>query len=166
MTTRPVRQREAGEEGIPETRYERTIRRMLEERQANLTGEIVSKGTSWGQNRQGYVRNFSVGLVPTQWTVFQEHVIKHSGKHRHQGGFGLYVLAGEGYSIIEGERYDWKKGDLLLLPIARGGVEHQHFETGPDGENHWIAFWYEPFRRAVGDVMEQIEENPFYDASE
>ena len=36
-------------------------------------------------------------------------------------------LAGEGYSIIEDQRYDWKKGDTLVIPVF---AWHQHFNTG------------------------------------
>ena len=64
-----------------------------------------------------------------------------SGKHRHQGGLLIYVLEGKGYSIVNGERKDWQKGDLVLLPMVPGGVEHQHFNVEPEkGAARWIAF--------------------------
>lgn len=161
--TEQVRERERESDEVPETRYERVIREMMAARQVQLTGDLVSEGTPWQQNRQGLVRNYDVGLVPIGWNIFREHVQRHSGKHRHQGGLALYVLAGEGYSVVDGQRHDWKAGDLLLLPVQPGGVEHQHFDTGSDGETHWIAFWYKPWREALGDVMVQITNNPVFD---
>ncbi len=47
---------------------------------------------------------------------------------------------GEGYSVVDGERLDWEAGDLLLLPLQPGGVEHQHFNRSPDQPVKWIAF--------------------------
>ena len=61
------------------------------------------------------------------WRVFSHDLKTQSGKHRHQGGLVIYVIIGKGYSVVDGERVDWQAGDLLLLPIKPGGVEHQHF---------------------------------------
>ena len=55
------------------------------------------------------------------------------------------MITGKGYSVVDGERIDWQAGDLLLLPIKPGGVEHQHFNINPGSECRWIAFSYMPF---------------------
>ncbi len=51
----------------------------------------------------------------------------HSGKHSHMEAL-LYVLEGEGYSIINGERLDWKQG--TFLHITGPQTVHQHWNTG------------------------------------
>lgn len=51
----------------------------------------------------------------------------HSGKHSHMEAV-LYVLQGEGYSIVDGERINWKKGTLFQVPGPM--TVHQHFNTG------------------------------------
>lgn len=51
----------------------------------------------------------------------------HSGKHSHMEAI-LYVLQGEGYSIIDGEKILWKKGTLLQVQGPQ--TVHQHFNTG------------------------------------
>lgn len=51
----------------------------------------------------------------------------HSGKHSHMEA-AIYVLQGEGYSIVDGERIDWKKGTLLHVQGPQ--TVHQHFNTG------------------------------------
>ena len=62
--------------------------------------------------------------VPLQdWRIFVHDTKTHSGKHRHQGGLVIHVLKGKGYSIVDGERKDWEKGNLLPPPIRPGGVE-------------------------------------------
>ena len=74
------------------------------------------------QARQGKLRYYLEPLThpetPLQmWRVFTHEIRTKSGKHRHQGGLVIYVLEGKGYSIVEGERIDWEKGDLVLLPL-------------------------------------------------
>ena len=54
---------------------------------------------------------------------------KHSGAHRHLYEEVNHVLAGEGYSIIEDKRYEWKKGDTLAIPLFSW---HQHFNSGKE----------------------------------
>jgi gentisate 1,2-dioxygenase len=44
--------------------------------------------------------------------------------HRHSSSAINYYLRGNGYSMVEGRRYDWKAGDLLLS--APGWAMHAH----------------------------------------
>jgi len=87
-----------------------------------------------------------------------------SGKHRHQGGLVIYVIIGKGYSVVDGERVDWQAGDLLLLPIKPGGVEHQHFNLQPGQDCRWIAFSYMPFFDHVASEFTQTELSPLFKA--
>jgi gentisate 1,2-dioxygenase len=50
-------------------------------------------------------------------------------KHRHPGEAILYVVDGEGHSVIDGVQYEWKTGDA---PIVHQYVWHQHFNGSPD----------------------------------
>jgi gentisate 1,2-dioxygenase len=50
-----------------------------------------------------------------------------SGAHRHLYEEIEYVVSGEGHSIIEDQRYEWKTGDALSIPMFGW---HQHFNTG------------------------------------
>ena len=50
----------------------------------------------------------------------------HSGEHKH-GEEAIYIVAGEGSSIIDGVRYDWSAGSTLAIPF---GARHQHYNTG------------------------------------
>lgn len=52
------------------------------------------------------------------------------GNHRHMSSAINYHFQGSGYSVVEGERYDWKAGDLMLS--APGWAQHQHF-VSPEG---------------------------------
>lgn len=96
------------------------------------------------------------------WRLFTHEVRTKSGRHRHQGGLVIYVVSGVGYSIVEGERVDWKKGSLLLLPMKPGGVEHQHFNLDPDKPSVWAAFIHIPIIEHLASDLEQRENSPEY----
>lgn len=49
-----------------------------------------------------------------------------TGKHVH-GEEAIHVVAGEGFSVIDGARYDWKPGTTIHVPYM---AEHQHVNTG------------------------------------
>lgn len=50
-----------------------------------------------------------------------------SGRHSHMEAV-LYVLNGEGYSLIDGERIDWRKGTCFQVQGPQ--TVHQHYNTG------------------------------------
>ena len=49
-------------------------------------------------------------------------------KHRHGGEAWLYALEGRGHSVIDGVRYDWEEGDLVVVDHWSW---HQHFNSDP-----------------------------------
>lgn len=154
---------------VPSNDYEFAIRKGEEYFERARTGQIVIKPADreWQMTRQGRIMYFMMtGLynkVPLQdWRVFIHDIKTHSGKHRHQGGLVIYVIEGKGYSIVDGERKDWEKGDLLLLPIKKGGVEHQHFNSEPGKGCKWIAFLHEGIMENLALLIEQTEESPQY----
>ena len=77
----------------------------------------------------------------------------HTGKHRH-GEESMHILAGEGFSIIAGQRFDWHQSSTLQIPFW---AEHQHFNTGdvPVLMISAMAFDLERFVRVAR--LEQIE---------
>jgi len=154
-------------EPIGLTAYEKLLRQRLEYDERQRTGPVVIKGATRvpQMNRQGLISYYLDPIqfqdTPLQdWLVFINDIRTHSGKHRHQGGLVIYVLEGRGYSVVDGERKDWDTGDLLLLPLKPGGVEHQHFNTEPGKPCRWIAFVYVPIMDQVAMELTQIETSP------
>jgi hypothetical protein len=151
--------------------YDRFIEYIRAERERSLRGQVVVRGKdrAWDQNRQSLVKMYLFPArvseepprtVLTDWTVFVQDIRTQSGKHRHQGGLVIYILEGEGYSVVEGERHDWEAGDLLLLPLRPGGVEHQHFNADPDKPVKWIAFINQSLYEWGATEMIQLEQHP------
>ena len=50
-----------------------------------------------------------------------------TGKHAHMEAV-IYVLQGEGYTVVDGEKVNWEKGTLLHVQGTQ--TVHQHFNTG------------------------------------
>jgi len=51
----------------------------------------------------------------------------HSGRHAHMEAI-LYILQGEGYCMVDGEKVPWKKGTCLQVQGPQ--TMHQFFNTG------------------------------------
>ena len=147
--------------------YERVMRYRKELKERNLNGPVVLRADDrpYFQARQGKLRFFldpvSFKDTPLQhWRVFTHEIRTKSGRHVHQGGLVIYVVSGVGYSIVDGERVDWKKGDLVLLPLKPQGVEHQHFNLDPTTPAVWAAFIHTPMQEFLASDLEQREESP------
>jgi gentisate 1,2-dioxygenase len=55
-----------------------------------------------------------------------------SGRQKCQGSIVFYVKEGRGYTILDQQRYAWKAGDVINLPIRLEGITYQHFNADPD----------------------------------
>ncbi len=91
----------------------------------------------------------------------------HTETHKH-GEAIVYVLSGHGYSIVEGDRYDWRAGDCIFV---KPGQWHQHFNTDPEQVSQHVALYTQPLRESVyenGQVVEAMAEDDYepapYDA--
>lgn len=150
-----------------ETTYDRLLRVQNEALRRRLEGKVVIKGKEipWQQNRQALSRRYCSqldwdGLAAPGWNIFVQVIKKHSGRHTHQGGLALFVLDGKGYSEVDGVRYDWKKGDLIVLPVKPGGSEHQHFNEDPEKPAVWMAWRFWPFSEVIDMKKTQQSEHP------
>lgn len=152
--------------------YEAAIKLGRENAERNMIGRIVCKFAECPQmlTRQGRLRTYLELTIPDtplqDWVVFTHEIRTASGKHRHQGGLIIYVIDGTGYSIVDGERIDWEKGDLVLLPLREKGVEHQHFNTNPDKPALWMAFINRFLQDYVASEITQTEVSPEYKSAE
>lgn len=166
MERERLRQAEA-EQREKEPQYELVLQRNAAFRERAKSGKIVIKGKErpWQQNRQSLVKMFlsTHGIDDTaarNWTCFIHDVKVHSGKHRHQGGIQLFVLEGEGSTLVDGETVEWEKWDLIILPVKPNGCEHQHFNKYPGQAAKWMAFQYYPFTEVLGNMFDQVENSP------
>jgi gentisate 1,2-dioxygenase len=55
-----------------------------------------------------------------------------SGKQKLQGGILVYVLEGEGYTMLDDNKHEWFRGDMINIPQRDKGITVQHFNSSPD----------------------------------
>jgi quercetin dioxygenase-like cupin family protein len=156
--------------------YERdTIQRRQEIVRRQFHGQVVvtPEERPFQINRQAKVRHYlKPGVLKdtcTQdWNIFVQELPagKKSGRHRHQGGLTIFILEGDGKSWIEGAFYEWKEGDLLILPLRQGEVEHQHYNLNPDKPAYWIALINESIEEQVLSEVSQVEVSPLWKGKE
>jgi quercetin dioxygenase-like cupin family protein len=75
-----------------------------------------------------------------------------TSNHRHAYETLVYVMEGEGYTLLEGEqarRIDWQAGDAFYVPPWHW---HQHV-AGPDHRVRYLAATNLPLLRAQGQTV-------------
>lgn len=81
------------------------------------------------------------GLEPGQST----------NRHRHTYETILYVLEGEGFSVIEDHRIDWRAGDAVYIPVW---AWHHHTSTS-DGACRYLACENTPLMQNLGAAIRE-----------
>jgi hypothetical protein len=122
-------------------------------------------------NRQGFMRWYMhpeiKDTVLSTYLCFEQEIPpgSRSGRVKFQGGQVIYVIAGRGYTLLDGVKHPWKAGDVLNLPLRKPGIVVQHFNTDPEKTAKFIAV--EPNFLACASVdrgsgFEQLEDAPEY----
>ena len=62
-----------------------------------------------------------------------------SGRLKYQGGNVIYILEGEGYTILDGVRHAWSAGDIINVPLKTRGVVIQHFNSSKEKNVQFVA---------------------------
>ncbi|WP_026702499.1 cupin domain-containing protein [Salibacterium aidingense] len=77
--------------------------------------------------------------------------------HRHVHSTIYHIFEGEGYTVIEGERFDWSKGDFLVVPTW---CWHEHVNTSDSADAHLFSTNDLPIMEAFNfEVVEAYNEN-------
>ncbi len=166
------------------------MQRLLQERQGrNLWDELMAlrdgqraakekavwlikgKDLPWETNKQGRMRWYMHPLVKNTCIntlmIFVQEIPpgSRSGRLQHPGDAVMYILEGEGYSMVDGQKHTWSKGDVVQLPVRKTGLVVQHFNTSKDKPVRFVQC--EPntahsvgVDRATG--WEQLEASPDY----
>jgi len=79
-----------------------------------------------------------------------------TSSHRHAYESLVYVTKGRGYTIMEGQRFEWKAGDALYTPPW---CWHQHF-ADEDGDVEYLTATNMPMLNAMGQTVVREEEDP------
>ncbi|KAA3631914.1 MAG: cupin domain-containing protein [Proteobacteria bacterium] len=86
-----------------------------------------------------------------------------TGKHRHTSEALMYGLSGSAYTIIDGERIDWKAGDAIAIPVM---AWHQHFNASDTEPFRYLAASNYPMTVNLGvELIEHAESRSDLDES-
>jgi len=82
---------------------------------------------------------------------------EHTRAHRHTGSAVYHVVEGEGYTIIDGQRFAWRKGDILALPPWS---LHEHANSSASSDAVLFSIQDLPVLNALGLYYEEeLKEN-------
>jgi hypothetical protein len=122
-------------------------------------------------NRQGIMRWYMhpeiTDTVLSTYLCFEQEIPpgSRSGRLKFQGGQVIYVIAGSGHTFVDGVKHAWAAGDVINLPLRRGGIVVQHVNDDPNEPVRFLAV--EPNLFACtsvdrGSGFEQLEDAPEY----
>ena len=142
-----------------------------EQRKALAKSVWLVKGRDlpWQQSRQGKMRWYMHPLLKSPCintlTIFVQELPpgSRSGRVNHPGNQVMFILEGRGYTVIDGQKHHWGKGDVVQIPLKVKGCVVQHFNADPDNPARFVACEPNAFHAAGvdrGPGFEQLESCP------
>ncbi|HYS55612.1 MAG TPA: cupin domain-containing protein [Thermoanaerobaculia bacterium] len=118
--------------------------------------KLVALGSSYVGRRLYLLYNPATGRTNgTSHTFFATICLRPANivdkPHRHTASAINYFFKGSGWSVIEGKRYEWKAGDLMLT--APGWAIHNHASHGEDV--YELTIQDSPLHIAMGSLLWQ-----------
>lgn len=77
---------------------------------------------------------------------------EHTQAHRHTGSAVYHVVQGEGFTIIDGQRFNWRKGDILAMPPW---ALHEHGNASASADAVLFSIQDLPVLQALGLYYEE-----------
>ena len=74
-----------------------------------------------------------------------------SHNHGHQNEALFYVLEGHGHEVHDGERYDWRAGDVVMV---HNDSVHQHFNDDPERPSRVLVIKAKPLWMFLGLIQQ------------
>jgi mannose-6-phosphate isomerase-like protein (cupin superfamily) len=139
-----------------------THERLAELEKGRREARVILKATEAVIERSEHRGDWKVGLIDT-YLGFDNRILglyvhqlppdSFTETHKH-GEAIVYVLSGSGYSIVEGQRYEWRAGDCIFV---QPGMWHQHFNNDPEQVSQHIAIMSAPLRDRIVRGAEYVD---------
>lgn len=132
---------------------------------------IKGKDLPWENNKQGIMRWYMHPLLKTPcintMKIFVQEIPPggRSGRLHHPGNQVMFILEGQGYTVLDGQKHHWSGNDVVQLPLRVKGVTVQHFNSDPEKRARFVACEPNSFLSAGvdrGSGFEQMEISPDY----
>lgn len=114
------------------------MRDQIRSRKRMATWLIRGEDLPWELNLHGKMQWYlhpSIAYSVLQTFLFYRQEISvgsRSGLQRHGGEVVFFILRGEGYTEVDGVRYNWRAEDVMTLPVRPQGVIYRHVNTGSE----------------------------------
>ena len=117
--------------------YEQEVELAKRQKVERIGGAIVRKwkNINFRQNTRGarsaFLIDTEVGHRTGGMTAAVNKIApgSHLASHRHGGEAIIFIAEGRGYSLLDGEKLPWEKGDMFLVGKW---LWHQHFNDDPN----------------------------------
>lgn len=123
----------------------------------------------WQHSAQGIMRwymhpNLEVPCISTL-NIFVQEIPpgSRSGRMQYPGNMVMFIMAGEGYTLVDGQKHHWAKGDVVQIPVKPKGVVFQHFNASEEHPCRFICAEPNAVHSAGVDrhgAFEQLENSP------
>ncbi len=81
------------------------------------------------QDRKHKIRDVTLPMRTMNIHISEIEPGQKTRAHKHHNEAIVYIMQGKGYSLVQGEKYEWEAGDFLYIPVFNW---HQHFNTGEE----------------------------------
>ncbi len=81
------------------------------------------------QDRQHKGRDVDLPLRTINIHISEVPVGSSTRLHKHHNEAAVYIVEGRGYSMVQGQKYEWEAGDFLYIPTF---CWHSHTNTGDE----------------------------------
>ncbi len=100
-----------------------------------------------------YINSHSGRPVMKTFTCMIQMIRKgiHTKAHQQVSSAVYYVFEGEGYSVIDGVKYEWQKGDIFVVPVW---AIHEHRNTSKSERAILFSIQDIPIMKAVDKYRE------------
>jgi gentisate 1,2-dioxygenase len=148
--------------------------KLRDEQRADLKKSVwLIKGNQlpWENNKQGIMKWYMHPLLKSPCintlAIFVQQIPpgSRSGRLQHPGNQVIFIWEGQGYTLLDGQKYHWSQNDVVQLPLRLKGVTVQHVNTDPDKPAILICCEPNAFQSAGvdrGSGLEQLEASPDY----
>jgi hypothetical protein len=149
------------------------LRDLQRERRKTAVQVIKLSDLPLENNRQGMMRWYMhpeiTDTILTTLMFFEQTIPPggRSGRLKFQGGQVMFILDGNGHTVIDGVKYPWEARDVVNLPLKRDGIVVQHFNDDPAKPARFLAAepnWFHCTGVDRGSGFEQIESSPDYES--
>ena len=76
--------------------------------------------------------------------------------HRHTSTVIYHAFGGDGATVINGEKFAWRKGDTFIVPLW---AWHEHANASSSDEAILFSMHDEPILRAFGLYREEAQDH-------